>query len=183
MTHFRLAAVAATASLALMLVGGAGTAAAQGTATSLTDPIAMTGTAKNGKKFNGTYTVKRFVAEGGKVLAVGTLKGKLKGREVRRTGVKIPVGSPTFGATGLATASQAELCQVLDLTLGPLDLNLLGLIVHLDEVHLDIDADPAGGLLGSLLCSLAGGIPPTPAPGVTQIVALLNAILAILQGL
>ena len=76
MTHFRLAAVAATASLALMLVGGAGTAAAQGTATSLTDPIAMTGTAKNGKKFTGTYTVKRFVAEGGKVLAVGTLKGK-----------------------------------------------------------------------------------------------------------
>ena len=97
--------------------------------------------------------------------------------------MKIPVGSPTFGATGLATASQAQLCQVLDLTLGPLDLNLLGLIVHLDQVHLDIDADPAGGLLGSLLCSLAGGIPPTPAPGVAQIVALLNAILAILQGL
>jgi hypothetical protein len=186
MTKFRLIAAAVMAFCALMLVGGAGTAAAQGTATSLTDPIAMTGTAKNGKKFTGTYRVKRFVAEGGKVLAVGTLKGKLKGRNVRRTGVKIPVNGTTFGgigAAGLAHTSQVQLCQVLDLTLGPLDLSLLGLIVHLDPVHLDIDADPAGGLLGQLLCGLAGGVPPTPGPGVAQIVAVLNAILALLQGL
>ena len=182
MTKFRLAAAAVTAFCALMLAGGAGTAVAQGTATSLTEPIAMTGTAKNGKKFTGTYSVKRFVAEGGKVLAVGTLKGTLKGRDVRRTGVKIPVGGTTFGGTGLAQASQAQLCQVLDLTLGPLDLSLLGLIVHLDQVHLDIDADPAGGLLGQLLCGLAGGVPAPPGP-LDQIVALLNAFLALLQGL
>jgi len=66
------------------------------------------------------------------------------------------------------TAQQAAaVCTVLDLTLGPLDLNLLGLMVHLgggatgtDPLHLTITADPTGGLLGSLLCSLAGG-PPT----------------------
>jgi hypothetical protein len=181
MTKFRLAAAAVTAFCALMLVGGAGTAAAQ--STSLTKPIPITGTAKNGKKFNGTYTVKRFVAQGDKVFAVGTLKGTLKGRHVRRTGVRIPVSNPAFGGTGLAQASQAQLCHVLDLTLGPLDLSLLGLIVHLDQVHLVIDADPAGGLLGQLLCGLAGGVPPTPVPGVAQIVAVLNAILALLQGL
>ena len=52
---------------------------------------------------------------------------------------------------------------MLDLTLGPLDLNLLGLMVHLgggasgnDTLHLTITADPTKGLLGSLLCSLAG---------------------------
>ncbi len=183
MTKLRLAAAAVMTFCALLLVGGAGTAAAQEPATSLTDPIAVTGTAKNGKKFTGTYKVKRFVAEGGKVLAVGTLKGKFRGRDVRRTGVKVPVSDTTFGGTGLAQASQAQVCQVLDLTLGPLDLSLLGLIVHLDEVHLDIDADPAGGLLGQLLCGLAGGVPPTPAPGVGQIVAILNSILALLQGL
>jgi hypothetical protein len=49
------------------------------------------------------------------------------------------------------------ICPVLDLTLGPLDLNLLGLMVHLDVVHLVITADSTGGVLGSLLCSLAGG--------------------------
>jgi hypothetical protein len=55
---------------------------------------------------------------------------------------------------------------VLDLTLGPLDLNLLGLMVHLgggasgnDPLHLTITADPTKGLLGSLLCGLAGGLP------------------------
>jgi hypothetical protein len=45
-------------------------------------------------------------------------------------------------------------CQVLDLVLGPLHLNLLGLVVDLNQVHLQITADPNGGVLGSLLCSL-----------------------------
>jgi hypothetical protein len=54
-----------------------------------------------------------------------------------------------------------EICTILDLVLGPLDLNLLGLMIHLDRVHLTITADPNGGILGSLLCSLAGG--PQPA--------------------
>ena len=53
---------------------------------------------------------------------------------------------------------------MLDLVLGPLDLNLLGLMVHLDRVQLRITADPNGGLLGSLLCSLAGGPPTPPVP-------------------
>ena len=59
-----------------------------------------------------------------------------------------------------------EICNVLDLVLGPLDLNLLGLMIHLDRVRLTITADPNGGILGSLLCSLAGGPgpPPPPAP-------------------
>jgi hypothetical protein len=64
------------------------------------------------------------------------------------------------------TQQAAAVCTVLDLTLGPLDLNLLGLMVHLgggatgtDPVHLTITADPTKGLLGSLLCSLAGGLP------------------------
>jgi hypothetical protein len=63
-----------------------------------------------------------------------------------------------FGAaTPLGPAAPARICPVLDLTLGPLDLNLLGLMVHLDTVHLVITADSEGGILGSLFCSLAGG--------------------------
>jgi|tagenome__1003787_1003787.scaffolds.fasta_scaffold20936066_1 hypothetical protein len=64
------------------------------------------------------------------------------------------------------TQQAAAVCTVLDLTLGPLDLNLLGLMVHLgggatgtDPIHLTITADPTKGILGSLLCSLAGGLP------------------------
>jgi hypothetical protein len=57
-------------------------------------------------------------------------------------------------------AADAATCPILDVVLGPLDLNLLGLMVHLDQVHLSITADPNGGVLGSLLCSLAGGKVP-----------------------
>ena len=45
-------------------------------------------------------------------------------------------------------------CSVVDLILGPLHLDLLGLIVDLNQVHLQITADPNGGILGSVLCSL-----------------------------
>jgi hypothetical protein len=65
-------------------------------------------------------------------------------------------------APGLAQAP-AQVCEILDLVLGPLNLNLLGLMIRLDRVHLRITADPNGGILGSLLCSLAGG-PQLPAP-------------------
>jgi hypothetical protein len=61
-------------------------------------------------------------------------------------------------------AMQPGPCQVLDLVLGPLHLNLLGLIVDLNQVHLQITADPNGGILGSLLCSLTNP-PPVPRTG------------------
>jgi hypothetical protein len=72
-----------------------------------------------------------------------------------------PSGSGGSGAGSTPNAIRPfVICPVLDLTLGPVDLNLLGLLVHLDTVHLTINADSEGGVLGSLLCSLAGT--PTP---------------------
>jgi hypothetical protein len=53
-----------------------------------------------------------------------------------------------------AQAAAPGPCQVVDLVLGPLHLDLLGLVVDLNQVHLQITADPNGGILGSLLCSL-----------------------------
>ena len=50
-------------------------------------------------------------------------------------------------------------CSIVDLLLGPLHLDLLGLVVDLNHVHLQITADPNGGILGNLLCSIA----PPPA--------------------
>jgi len=59
-------------------------------------------------------------------------------------------GSPAVSGPG---------CTILDLSLGPVDLNLLGLEVSLDNcangpVTVTITAQPGGGLLGDLLCSL-----------------------------
>ncbi len=135
----------------------------------------MTGTAKNGKKFTGTYTIDRFVSRGGKVLAVGTLKGRLKHRHVTRHGVRMPVSN--FGDAGSAQSAQIA-CRVLTLTLGPLDLNLLGLRVQLNQVNLRITAIPGGGLLGDLLCGVANLLNP---PGLTggNLAAVLNSLLAL----
>jgi hypothetical protein len=81
--------------------------------------------------------------------------------------ITVPLVPTTLApAGGIAPAAlppvPAGICTVLDLVLGPLDLNLLGLLVHLDRVQLRITADPKGGLLGGLLCGLAGGVPIPP---------------------
>ena len=55
----------------------------------------------------------------------------------------------------LQQSTATATCPILDLILGPLHLDLLGLIVDLNQVHLTITANPTGGVLGSLFCSLA----------------------------
>jgi hypothetical protein len=64
------------------------------------------------------------------------------------------------------------------LELGPLDLNLLGLIVHLNQVVLDIAAQQVGGLLGDLLCSVANLLNNNSS--LNALARLLNNILRIL---
>jgi len=59
----------------------------------------------------------------------------------------------------VSTAQQSTAtgtCPILDLILGPLHLDLLGLVVDLNQVHLTITATATGGVLGSLFCKLAG---------------------------
>lgn len=46
-------------------------------------------------------------------------------------------------------------CPVLDLIVGPLNLQLLGLVVNLNQVHLTVTATRGGGVLGDLFCQLA----------------------------
>jgi hypothetical protein len=54
------------------------------------------------------------------------------------------------------TAAQASnTCQVLNLILGPLHLDLLGLVVDLNKVNLNITATRGQGQLGDTFCQLA----------------------------
>jgi hypothetical protein len=74
-------------------------------------------------------------------------------------------------ATEAAAAGAA--CPILDLSLGPIDLNLLGLRVQTSPICLEITAYDGGGLLGDLLCSVANllqqGVP------LADVLALLEA--------
>ena len=75
--------------------------------------------------------------------------------------------------------------------LGPLNLNLLGLNVTLNQVVLDITAIPgAGNLLGNLLCSVSNLLNGTGTSGLTSgelsgLLNIVNQLLGIpaLQGL
>jgi hypothetical protein len=76
----------------------------------------------------------------------------------------------------------AASCGILALDLGPLHLDLLGLVVDLNEVILNITgATGAGNLLGNLLCALTGLLDGVGA--FTAIVNLLNSINDILSGI
>jgi len=71
------------------------------------------------------------------------------------------IGSPANAVAGGTSVSSAGTTQILHLQLGPVDLNLLGLQVHLDNCHngpvtVDITAQSGPGkLLGNLLSGLA----------------------------
>ena len=144
---------------------------------SATTPVTapVTGTLQDGTgSVAGTLTIDRFASQGGDIVAIGTFSGTI-------TDAAGTVTSGTQAVTLPVTASAT--CDILHLELGPLDLNLLGLMVHLDKVVLDITAQQGpGNLLGNLLCAVAGLLDPGPSP-VNAIVALLNQILGILQGL
>lgn len=55
---------------------------------------------------------------------------------------------------GLDSNQAGAICPVLDLHLGPINLNLLGLVVTTNEICINLTAYEDGGLLGKLLCAL-----------------------------
>jgi hypothetical protein len=109
-------------------------------------------------------TVTGFTIINGVVNAVGTVTG--------------PGGTPVvpFQVPLQATGT----CRILDLTLGPLHLDLLGLVVDLNQVHLTITAQQGpGNLLGNLLCAVANLLNGNGSPtALQQLVDQLNRALA-----
>lgn len=140
--------------------------------------ILVTGKTTSGKKFKGTYTVDRFISRNGKSYAVGTLVGKLGSKSIHRSNVVIPAHAKSL--TGGAKDAAVVACPILHLVLGPVNLNLLGLHVHLNQVVLDITAVPgAGNLLGNLLCDVANLLNgPLPLQQATGLLNILNQLLS-----
>jgi hypothetical protein len=149
-------------------------------ATSLTR-IPVTGTAHNGKAFAGHMTVTQFVTRHGQTFALGQLTGRLGHRRIGARQVAVPVTVPGATPTAGVTPSAVVACPVLHLVLGPLNLNLLGLTVSLNQVVLDITAVPgAGNLLGNLLCSVANLLNTQSILG-QELTGLLNIVQQLLN--
>ncbi len=152
-------------------------------------------TANPGTPLTGTLAIQRFVKTTNGISAVGTLTASFVDPTTAAartivTQVVVPVSTPSALAQGAndelqapehgpAAAAQQAACDILHLVLGPLDLNLLGLRIQLNQVVLDITAVPgAGNLLGNLLCAITGLLDNTSQ--LAQLVSLLNQLLALL---
>src|SRR5512138_2319311 len=111
--------------------------------------IPVTGMAPGNVPFAGTMDIVGWTSgtdAAGKPTteAIGILNGTLGGRPVTEQIVTWPL-----------LAQDPPGCQILNLDLGALNLDLLGLVVTLAPVHLNITAVPgAGNLLGNLLCAI-----------------------------
>ena len=151
----------------------------------------LVGRTAGGQRVTGTFTPLHVAHKHGALMVKGLVQGVVHeasgGTSTFSALRSIPVRSLDGqqlgrGAGGAAVSSRAS-CGILHLVLGPLDLDLLGLQVHLNRVVLDITAVPgAGNLLGNLLCAVAGLLDGTPLGGLLgQIADLLNQILAALN--
>jgi hypothetical protein len=126
--------------------------------------------------FKGKFKPKSFRVVRGKLRATGVLTGTMVNAHGQTLG---QVHRTITTTVNTAASNDAAGCNVLNLVLGPLHLNLLGLVVHLNTVHLTITAVPGvGNLLGNLLCDIASLL--NSGGSLSQISALLNQVLALL---
>jgi hypothetical protein len=125
--------------------------------------------------------VRRLEQRSHRVVAIGTITPR------SNPDVHIPfnrrvVGVLTPGGV-IHGLQQAPSCAILNLVLGPLHLDLLGLVIDLNRVVLNIVGQTgAGNLLGNLLCALTGildgGFVLTRFLSVlTELLAAINAVL------
>jgi len=130
----------------------------------------------------GTFDIKRFAAVNNGLAAIGTITATNGTKTVVST-LAVPVNTVTQTSNTSASAAAQQNCPILHLDIGPINLNLLGLVVTTEPIVLDIVAVPgAGNLLGNLLCAIAGLLNPDGSvQGIlTQLVGALNLLLAAL---
>jgi hypothetical protein len=173
------AAGTAVTAIGLNTAGGRNEALAATSENKLTN---LSVSAKKGNAvFRGKFHIQEFreatQAEGGEIMAVGKLTGKVtdgdKSKRVSLDNVAMPV---TITSSEIQTRA---ICQVLNLVLGPINLNLLGLRLRTNTIRIRLTADSEGGILGSILCALAGGVDVLT---LQEILDALNAILEELAG-
>lgn len=198
----QLAAIALTTALsgtfAIAAAGAANAAPATPTTSGVTHtaqaparasvaPVSINQVLADGSTVAGTFQVTRFAAQNGQLVAEGVFNGTLTSASGVVTPITNVVGSSVVstasnaGAVGSAATSAAAAatpgtCSILNLVLGPLHLNLLGLVIDLNQVTLNITAQSGpGNLLGNLLCSVAGLL--NNGTGLQGVVNILNNLL------
>jgi hypothetical protein len=130
--------------------------------------IRVRGDLSDGRTFTGTMRVREFIprkgqATGGSIAGVahGDIEGRAKGSNTRAREISQSFVAPMTLSAGAGhragsleiIPAQAQSCSILVIDVGVIDINALGPNLHLrlSLIRLDVGA---GGLAGTLLCSL-----------------------------
>lgn len=196
----RVAVLAAVMSVAAELPAGAQAPRAPAAVS-----LAATGTFARGGEFTGTITINRFEQRGNDIVAVGLVRGVLS-RGSRTLGsaiagevtwpVAVRVGGQVFASGAVRTPGTPmpvawspdarsefgllrvqEACQVVDLALGPVNVDVLGVQIALSPVTFNLSG-VTGTPLGDLVCAVSDLL-----GNVAGLVNLLNSVLGLLTGL
>lgn len=135
----------------------------------------ITQTFANVGTFVGTFTPTGFTNQNGQLAVSGVVTGTMN--YLDGTSKDIVPQQVTTTVQPNVTTTPTGTCDILNLVLGPLHVDLLGLVVDLNQVVLNITAQSgAGNLLGNLLCSVAGLLDGN---GLNGLAALLNRLLGL----
>jgi hypothetical protein len=94
-------------------------------------------------------TIQSISLVNGQLVAAGTATAVIQGKTTT-----VPFTAPVNIQLAPDQAGAGS-CPILDLALGPITLDLLGLVVETSPICLQITAFENGGLLGNLLCTVA----------------------------
>jgi hypothetical protein len=154
--RLKLPALMALVSALIAVMAIAPPASAAPSANALTVPATCTDPA-TGTAVDCTLQLVGFTAQNGTLQAVLRLTNNVTGQTTQIVADLTAV-----------TQQQAGSCTLLDLTIQPIDLDLLGLHLHTDTIHLVLTAQ-RGTLLGNLLCGLFFGNPGGAATALNQL--------------
>jgi len=154
----------------------------------LTD-VPVTGTVVGGGSFTGTITATKLTID--EVTRQLSMTAVVNGTATKASGevvdvvnqtvtVPVSINQPGAATMGLVQPAAQASCGILNLVLGPLHLDLLGLVVDLNQVILNVFAmTGAGNLLGNLLCALTGLLDiPGAIAAITHILDMVNSLLS-----
>ncbi len=145
----------------------------------------IVGTNQAGRKVTGSFVPLKFVKRDGRLVVRGLVQGVVHHANGERTTFASMRHARVKSINGTPAHSRQvgrRTCDILHLVLAPLDLDLLGLQVHLNRVVLNIVAvTGAGRLLGNLLCAVTGLLDGGVGRALGRLVNLLNQVLARLR--
>ena len=140
--------------------------------------VPVSGTTSNGGAFKGKVVIPKITYR--ETTDSFRIAGTLVGKVTNPNGTQKAVNEDFATKLTLSQGgdSKQRRCEILDLDIGAIHLDLLGLVVNIAPIHINVTAvSGAGNLLGNLLCAVAVLLDQA---NVFDLATFLNILLAML---